>query len=96
MIVSLATNGVCYIWASNYTENWSAFAPDFKELEENELYHEREDEFDETDGPLEKKRRIITDEEVDILTIEKISYFSSEEEDELSHVPVVISKDNLM
>ncbi len=42
----MSMSGVIYLWAKDYTENWSAFAPDFKELEENEEYVEREDEFD--------------------------------------------------
>ena len=46
IIVSVSLTGLVYIWAKDHTENWSAFAPDFKELEENEEYVEREDEFD--------------------------------------------------
>lgn len=46
IIVSVSLTGLIYIWAKDYIENWSAFAPDFKELEENEEYVEREDEFD--------------------------------------------------
>lgn len=46
IVVSVSLTGLVYIWAKDFTENWSAFAPDFKELEENEEYVEREDEFD--------------------------------------------------
>ncbi|CAA2983242.1 RBL isoform X1 [Olea europaea subsp. europaea] len=77
IVVSVSLTGLVYIWAKDYTENWSAFAPDFKELEENEEYVEREDEFDlmpETEKV--KESDVDEDEEIDIMGVEKDSGFS--------------------
>lgn len=79
VIVSVSLTGVVYIWAKDYTENWSAFAPDFKELEENEEYVEREDEFDlmpETEKV--KESGVNEDDEVDIVTVEKDAFSDSD------------------
>ena len=38
--------GAIYLWGVRSVEKWGSFAPDFKELEENVEYAEREDEFD--------------------------------------------------
>lgn len=40
------TVGPLQFWCTDANANWSAFAPDFQELEENVEYVEKEDEFD--------------------------------------------------
>ncbi|KAJ4850491.1 hypothetical protein Tsubulata_011952, partial [Turnera subulata] len=91
IVVSVSLTGLVYIWAKDYTENWSAFAPDFKELEENEEYVEREDEFDlipETEKV--KESDVNEDDEVDIVTVEKDTFSDSDmSQEELCFLPVV-------
>ncbi len=39
-----------------------------------------------------KKKKQVEDEEVDIMTVDKISYFSSDDEDDLFFIPATIEK----
>ncbi|XAR63580.1 hypothetical protein NMG60_11023567 [Bertholletia excelsa] len=92
IVVSVSLTGLVYIWAKDYTENWSAFAPDFKELEENEEYVEREDEFDlmpETEKVKESDAN--EDDEVDIVTVDKDSTFSDSDmsQEEICFLPAI-------
>ncbi|KAJ8750334.1 hypothetical protein K2173_014249 [Erythroxylum novogranatense] len=95
IVVSVSLTGLVYIWAKDYTENWSAFAPDFKELEENEEYVEREDEFDlvpETEKV--KESDVNQDDEIDIVTVEKDAFSDSDmSQEELCFLPAIPSPD---
>ncbi|XP_021945271.1 retinoblastoma-binding protein 5 homolog [Folsomia candida] len=85
-IIASISSGVVSIWAQNQVENWSAFAPDFKELDENVEYEERESEFDleDEDKIIEAQGTAADDEiEVDVVGVNPIPAFcSSDEEDE--------------
>nr|XP_043633096.1 uncharacterized protein LOC122604273 [Erigeron canadensis] len=85
IVVSVSVMGLAYVWAKDYTESWSAFAPDFKQLEENEEYVEQEDEFDLMPENKKVKESALYEDEVDITTVEKDSLFSDSDisDDEL-------------
>ncbi|KAH8872717.1 Retinoblastoma-binding protein 5 like [Schistosoma japonicum] len=74
------------IWAQTQVQNWSAFAPDFKELDENVEYEERESEFDveDEDKMIEENKNNDDEEdvEIDIETMEPVQALLSSDEDE--------------
>ncbi|KAG8850263.1 chromatin binding protein [Tulasnella sp. 330] len=70
-IASLSHSGLIHLWGRHITENYSAFAPGFEELDENIEYEEREDEFDLVDDEEERlKRQRVEEEDVDVDTME--------------------------
>ena len=98
-ILAVATrSGAVYVWTKRFSENWSAFAPDFKELEENEEYEEKEDEFDiKATADLEDKDGDKEDELIDITTVHAtdVDHVPDAEDDdtELLFLPVVPQAD---
>ncbi|KAI8879674.1 Set1 complex component swd1 [Backusella circina FSU 941] len=85
IIGSVSSFGNIYIWTAKHEENWSAFAPDFTELDENLEYEEKEDEFDVVPED-ETSTHHLKDEDkelVDVTTNMPIhAYVDSDEEDE--------------
>jgi len=78
-LIASVSSGVVSIWSQNRVENWSAFAPDFKELDENVEYEERESEFDLEDEDRSIKEVDVEKEEdivdLDVCKVEPIQAF---------------------
>lgn len=94
-VIASVANSVISIWAQTHAENWSAYAPNFKELDENEEYEERESEFDieDEDKSVEDKDESREDNiEVDVVSCDPIkAYIDSDIEDEgevLTFIPI--------
>ncbi|KAJ3054017.1 hypothetical protein HK097_002846 [Rhizophlyctis rosea] len=87
MIASVTSYGIMYVWSVNYVQNYSAFAPTFEELEDNEEYEEHEDEFDIKPEDPKPIRRDEDDLEIDVVTIERINAFSDDDEEDNYHLP---------
>uniref|UniRef100_A0A0A9W5Q1 Retinoblastoma-binding protein 5 n=1 Tax=Lygus hesperus TaxID=30085 RepID=A0A0A9W5Q1_LYGHE len=83
-IIASISSGVVSVWAQNQVENWSAFAPDFKELDENVEYEERESEFDLSDEDRSVKSgptKADEDLEVDVTGVDPVGAFCSSDEE---------------
>ncbi|XP_054261911.1 retinoblastoma-binding protein 5 homolog [Macrosteles quadrilineatus] len=83
-IIASISSGVVSVWAQNQVENWSAFAPDFKELDENVEYEERESEFDLSDedrSVKEDDEKEDEDLEVDVCSVDPVPAFCSSDEE---------------
>ena len=84
-------DGIIDVWGTRL--DWSAFAPNFQRLQQNEVYEEAEDEFDVVvDGDSSKNGSDLNqaspeDDIVDITTVSKVPAFDSdsEEESEIFH-----------
>lgn len=87
------------IYIHNYIENWSAYAPDFEELEENRLYMEKENEFDDSDEDKSASDddKYLDEIDVDICKFDRVAaYCSSDEEqvdqDFLEYIPLTVEQ----
>lgn len=97
-ILCSISSGVVSVWSQNQVENWSAFAPDFSELDENVEYDERESEFDEEDEDRNEEQKTLdkkedSDEVIDVTTVQPIRVFLSSDEEEaaddnLEYLPI--------
>lgn len=89
--------GTMYTWTTRHKEDWVCWDPAFKEIDDNIVYEEREDEFDfasEEEAEYSQNNQIKQDEdededeEIDVVTVDKPARSDSSdmEDDELIYL----------
>ncbi|GAM90705.1 hypothetical protein ANO11243_087500 [Dothideomycetidae sp. 11243] len=88
-------SGRIYLWSVNTPQRWSALAPDFAEVEENEEYEEEEDEFDILEaGEVERRREGGENDTLDVLTVDvKEGDHTHKQKTEAFRMPVLLDID---
>ncbi|KAI9105794.1 WD40-repeat-containing domain protein [Phlyctochytrium arcticum] len=82
ILASVGASGDIYIWGAGHMQQYSALAPDFEEMEDNDEYDERESEFDEEpdDPPPKRPSQALTPDSppplpIDPTTIQPVNAF---------------------
>ncbi|CAG8575085.1 11491_t:CDS:2 [Funneliformis mosseae] len=95
IIISVDVEGTMYTWTTRHKEDWVCWDPAFKEIDDNIVYEEREDEFDivseeETEHSRNNqvKQENEDDEEIDVVTVDRPARSDSSdiEDDELIYL----------
>ncbi|CAI2184240.1 12074_t:CDS:2 [Funneliformis geosporum] len=95
IIISVDVEGTMYTWTTRHKEDWVCWDPAFKEIDDNIVYEEREDEFDimseeetEYSRNNQVKQEDNDDEEIDVVTVDRPARSDSSdiEDDELIYL----------
>ncbi|CAB4489916.1 WD40 repeat-like protein [Rhizophagus irregularis] len=97
IIISVDMEGTMYTWTTRHKEDWVCWDPAFKEIDDNIVYEEREDEFDfvseeeaeySQNNQMKQDEDEDEDEEIDVVTVDKPARSDSSdmEDDELIYL----------
>jgi hypothetical protein len=88
VLVVATTDGLLYQWSAAFPVQWSSYDPHFKDLEQNQLYREDEEEFDVGFQPPQATRGFVANAETD-----ESLQIDEESSDYLASLPICPDRD---